>query len=366
MTEEETDILSLYGVPGVGARIYARLTARFGSAAAVFRASKKELMLIDGIGPNLAGNILNHDRKSYVRDQKQRMEKTGAMCITRTSENYPPLLAAFLSAPPILFVRGDPQTLKKTSVAFVGTRKPSPHGVHMTRKLVAEAVNTGLCVVSGMAIGIDSTAHRAALDNGGVTVAVFGCGVDIIYPSINRQLSRDIMKSGCLVSHFAMGTACSPGNFPARNAIIVGLSLGTVVVEAPKKSGALITADLTLKARRPLFTVPGNAENPACEGTNNLLTRGAYPISNIGSVLSRLGKQVPDQIARNSPVVMSTKPVPAGLAGEILKTLSAEPLHIEVICRTLGKTVSEILTELTMLEIEGFIHQRPGKIFEKI
>ena len=361
MTEEQEDILSLYGIPGIGAKTFARLVARFGSAGAVFRSSKKELMVIDGIGPVLSENIFSHDGRTYICNQKRLMEKAGASLITRSFNEYPPLLNAFPSAPPVLLVRGDINSLKKTSVAFVGTRKPSSYGIKMTRKLVTGAVGAGICVVSGMAEGIDSMAHRTALDNGGVTVAVFGCGVDVIYPTFNRKLSEEIVKSGCLLSHFPMGTRCSPGNFPARNSVIVGISLGTVVVEAPKKSGALISADLTLKAGRKLFTVPGNADSPTCEGTNNLLTIGAHPVSGIESVLTLLGKPVPKHTEKTIH-----SPPPPGLAGDIMKTLDEKALHVESICKVLGKSASDILTELTMLEIDGYVTQKPGKIFEII
>ena len=281
--------------------------------------------------------------------------------ITRLSSGYSSSLDTFASAPPVLFVRGDPEALKKTSIAFVGTRKPSSYGIKMTRKLVTESVDAGLCVVSGMAVGIDATAHRAALDAGGVTVAVFGCGVDIIYPSVNRTLSQDIMKSGCLVSHFPMGTSCRAGTFPARNAVIVGLSIGTIVVEAPEKSGALITADLTLKAGRTLFTVPGNIDSKTSEGTNYLFTKGAQPVSSMEYVLKILGKPVPAHTQKRE-----TRPLPEGMAGKILNVLTEEPLHVEALCKQLDKSVWEILSELTMLEIEGLVRQKPGKIFERI
>ncbi|MBT4483558.1 MAG: DNA-protecting protein DprA [Candidatus Latescibacteria bacterium] len=360
MTEEQEDILSLYGVPGIGAKTFARLAARFGSAGTVFGSSKKELMQMEGIGPVLAGNILSHDRRSYIRNQKRLMEKAGASILTRLCKDYPPLLNAFPSAPPVLFIRGDVQVLKKDTIAFVGTRKPSPYGIKMAKKLVEGVVDSGFCVISGMAEGIDSAAHRTAIDHGGYTVAVFGCGVDIIFPVFNRGLSEKITKSGCLLSHFPMGTRCSPGNFPARNSVIVGLSQATVVVEAPKKSGALITAELTLKAGRTLFAVPGNADVETCKGTNNLFTKGAQPVSNTNDILALLGKPAP-----KPPKKTKRSPVLPGLAGDILKTLDKEPLHIESICRIIGKSVSEILSELTRLEIEGHITQNPGKIFEK-
>jgi len=367
MTEEQEDILALYGVPGVGAKMFTRLVARLGSAAAVFSASKKELILTDGIGPILAENILRHDRKSFIRDQKRRMEKVDAKIITRSSKEYPPLLNIFHSAPPVLFIRGDIQTLNAPlTIAVVGTRRPTNWGVSMTRKLLAGAVSAGFCVVSGMAAGIDSAAHRTALDDGGITVAVFGCGVDIIYPSVNRRLSEDIMKSGCLVSHFPMGTACNPGNFPARNSVIVGMSLGTIVVEAPQKSGALITANLTLKAGRTLFAVPGNADSLKSEGANSLLVQGAHPVMTFDNVISFFGKPVSSHTDGTSSKIRYTRPLPPGLGGKIVKTLAEKPLHVETLCTKLGEPISRILTELTMLEIDGYVTQQPGKIFERI
>ena len=365
LTEEQKNTLALYGVPGIGARTHARLVARFGSPAAVFSASKKALMEMDGIGQVVANNILTFKRHEFVHSQNELMEKIGASILTRSSEDYPALLNAFKSAPPVLFIRGDPKTLTEQSIAFVGTRKPSDYGVKMTRKLVFGTINAGMCVVSGMASGIDSTAHHEALDRGGKTVAVFGCGVDIIYPSVNRKLSEDIMKSGCLVSHFPMKTACQAGNFPARNAVIVGLSLGTVVVEAPVKSGALITAELTLKAGRKLFAVPGNIDSPKSVGTNNLIAQGAHSAFNSDTILTILGKfQLSD---KKSPVryYEDKRPMPPGLPGEILKILSKGPLQVESICSTLGKPVSDILTELTVLEMDNYVTQKPGKIFER-
>ena len=366
MTEEQKDTLALYGVPGVGTKTHARLMAQFGSPANVFRASKKELMQMDGIGKVIAENIRSFDRNTFVHNQIQLMDKTGATMLTRSSENYPELLNVFKSAPPVLFVRGDSGFLSATLISFVGTRKPSDYGVRMTRKLVEGSVDTGMCIVSGMAAGIDSTAHRAALNHGGKTVAVFGCGVDIIYPSFNVKLSADIMKSGCLVSHFPMGTPALAGNFPARNAVITGLSLGTVVVEAPRTSGALITADLTLKAGRKLFTVPGNVDSPKSEGTNKLISKGAYPVFHIDDILTVLGKPLVSSQVITRRSFTESRHLPPGLAGEILEVLSNGPLQIEAIGNKLGSSISDILTELTLLEMDNYVTQKPGKVFEKI
>ncbi|MFC1538382.1 DNA-processing protein DprA [Candidatus Latescibacterota bacterium] len=366
LTEEQKDILALYGVQGIGSKTHARLVAHFGSPANVFSATKKELMLMDGIGEKTASNILNFERKTFVSNQIKLMEKAGATMLIRSSEHYPPLLNVFKSAPPILFIRGDEQALLLDSIAFVGTRKPTDYGVRMTRKLVEGSVDAGMCIVSGMAAGIDATSHRAALERGGKTIAVFGCGVEIIYPSVNKKLSEDIMKSGCLVSHFPMGTPGEPGNFPARNSVVAGLSLGTVVVEAPEKSGALITADLTLKAGRKLFTVPANADSSKSEGSNKLISKGAYPVIRADDILAALGKSAHGSKNKTGGVFADTRPLPEGLGGKILEVLKNGPMQIETIKGKLGNSIFEISSELTMLEMDNYITQKPGKIFERM
>lgn len=368
MTEEQMDILALYGVPGVGAKTFSRLVRRFGSAAAVFSASDHGLLAIEGIGRVLLRNIRTFDRASFLREQTRLMEKSGAFPVTRADPEYPSRLNAFPSAPPVLFVRGDVSALGLPSLAFVGTRHPTSWGLSMTARLAAEAARDGYCVVSGMATGIDTAAHRAALDAEGKTVAVFGCGADVIYPAENQRLAEEILKSGCLVSHFPMGTKCIPGNFPARNALVVGLTRGTVVVEAPKKSGALITASLTLRAKHPLFAVPGNADSIESEGTNTLLGSGARPVSRFGNILSALGKRasgVQTYGGTASSFRGEERPLPPGLGGAVLGALSSGPLQVETLCAKLGEPVSTLLTELTMLEMDGFIRQKPGKVFER-
>jgi len=365
MTSEQEDTLALFGVPGVGAKIFARLVGRFGSPAAVFDASDGELLAMDGIGPVLVRNLRTFDHYAFLAEQKRLMETCGAQLLIRSSGQYPPLLNRFSSAPPVLFVRGDVEALSLQSLAFVGTRLPSEYGITMTHQLVGGAVSAGLCIVSGMAAGIDAAAHRAALDSGGRTVAVFGSGVDIVYPAQNRKLSEDIIGNGCVVSHFPMGTTPLRGNFPARNAVIVGLSLGTIVVEAPEKSGALITADLTMRAGRKLFAVPGNATSRTSRGTNTLLTKGAYAVLGIEQILTVLGKPVPPSAAIHTAPPRRERPLPPGAGDDILKALAAKPLHVDDLSMCLGMPVSELLNELTMLELDGYVRQNPGKIFEK-
>lgn len=347
--------------------LFARLVARFGSAGAVFDAPDREIREIEGLGDRVLLAIREFDRDGFLREQERRMQRAGARAVTRGDPEYPPLLNKFATAPPVLFLRGDPGVLAMPSLAFVGTRRPTAWGVSITERLVAGAVHAGYCVASGMAAGIDTAAHRAALDEGGRTVAVFGCGVDVIYPVGNRKLSESIAETGCLVSHFPMGAQCLPGNFPARNAVVVGLSLGVIVTEAPVRSGALITAEMALKARRPLFAVPGNADSDASAGANGLLTRGAHPVARFEQVLSGLGAPPSEVRAASveSRPSAPARPLPPGLAGVIIEALARGPLQIDVLCTRIGMAVPSILTELTLLEMDGLIRQRPGKVFER-
>ncbi len=386
MTVDQEFALALYGVPGIGTRLHARLTARFGSPAAVFDAPFDELMTVQGMTAPASERIRSFDRAAFVARQREMLEWVGGRVIDRNEPGYPPLLDAFPSAPPVLFVRGDASALLAPSVAIVGTRGETEYGRRMTRMLAEGLVDAGLTVTSGMAAGVDATAHRAAIARGGRTVAVFGCGLDLIYPVSHRELADEIAANGCLVSHFPMGTPATRGTFPARNAVIVGLSRGTIVVEAGESSGALITAALTRKAGRPLFAVPGNADSEKSRGTNALIAEGAIPITNIEPVLAAVGGHshtvavshtmavsrpaavshtvvVPACSVRNAPPVRTPRPLPEGLPGAILRILESGALHIDSICEESRQPVYLVSTALTDLELDGWVERRPGAVY---
>lgn len=364
MTDRERDTLALAGVPRVGARTHARLVTLFGDPGHVFRASQRELMDVEGIGETTATAILTFDRDRFVGAQERLMEDAGAVMLTRDDPRYPQALNRFTSAPPVLFVRGDAEVLARMSAAVVGTRRPSGYGLRMTRLIGEGLARAGWCVTSGMAAGVDAAAHRAVLDAGGCTVAVFGCGVDVIYPHRNRTLAGAIAAQGCLVSQFPMGTPGAPGNFPARNAVVVGLSLGTVVVEAPEGSGALITAALTLRAGRHLFAVPGNADSPQSAGSNRLFAQGAIPVSGPEDICAVLGGASPDEAGREC-ACKPERPRPAGFSGTVLDILVSGPLHVDAIAGRLGVSIRETLSVLTELEMDRHVIQRPGMVFER-
>ena len=366
LSEEARNTLALYGVPGVGSQTHARLVAEFGSPGAVFAASESDLLAVDGIGKITAGNILSFDSEPFVTEQMRLMGESGAVLLTRDDDAYPQRLNEFTSAPPVLFCRGDVTCLNAPSVAFVGTRKSTEYGVRMTRRLVAGVAEAGLCIVSGMAAGIDTIAHKAALEHGAATVAVFGCGVDVIYPTGNQKLAEEIASTGCLLSHFPMGIPGNIGTFPARNAVVAGMSLGTVVVEAPEGSGALITAGLALRAGRKLFAVPGNVDLPNSAGTNSLFANGAHPAVDAGAILTVLGMISVAKIGSEAHSTGPKRPLPEGFAGEVIQALDEGPLQIEILGAKLAAPIHVLLNELTMLEMDHYVTQRPGKIFERL
>lgn len=362
MTHDRDDMLTLYGVPGVGAIMYMRLMERFKAASAVFDAADNDLMQVPGMRPSVVAALREFDRDAFLADQHKRMESCDASYIIAGDDDYPSLLSEHRTRPPFLFVRGDRRALSAKSIAIVGTRRASGYGIGMTRELVAGAVAAGYCIVSGMAAGIDSVAHTAALEHGGMTVAVFGCGVDVIFPAQNRGLARKITGSGCLVSQFPMGMEPLRGHFPARNDVVVGLSAAAVVVEAGTKSGALITADLAIRAGRPLFAVPGDARSDKSRGANALFAKGALPATDAASIITHLGGKASAAHTAARPSL----PLPEGLQGEIVRTLVDGPRHIEEIAAQLESPVHILLNELTILELSGHVRERPGKMFERI
>ena len=360
MTEHQEAMLALYGVSGVGSRLFARLFAMFGSAGAVFDASAKELAQVEGVGQALAGRIRAFDRRAFVDRQLALMEQAGALIVVRGDDEYPSRLDTFPSAPPVLFARGDVAALGEDGIAIVGTRGQTTYGKKMTREFAVGAVNAGLSIISGMAAGVDATAHRTAIEHGGRTVAVFGCGIDNIYPVNHCDLAEDIAAHGCLVSHFPMGTPATRGTFPARNAVIVGLARGTIVVEAGQSSGALLTARLTTRAGRPLFAVPGNADADKSRGTNALIAEGAVPLTDIGPVLEAMGAGHSATVRRHAEA-----PLPKGLPGDILRVLGDGPRHIDEIIGLVNATVREVSPHLTELELDGRVLRRPGAYYER-
>jgi DNA processing protein len=276
----------------------------------------------------------------------------GVRWLVRSAPEYPPLLRAIHDPPPVLFLRGaaDVSLLRDAAVAVVGARLCSPYGAQVSRTLGRELAAAGLVVVSGLARGIDGEAHRGALEAGGRTVAVLGCGVDRDYPAAHRELARRICESGLVVSEYAPGVEPAPWRFPARNRIIAGLAGATVVVEARERSGALITADLALEEGREVFAVPGEITSALSTGTNDLLRLGAGPLTSSKDVL---------ELFDLAPPAVPGAEVGAE-AATVLARLRDGPAGADELVRSTGLDVATVAAALTELELAGLAAEGGG------
>ena len=282
--------------------------------------------------------------------------------LTILDKAYPSRLRHIHVPPPILFVRGDVRHLELVSIAIVGTRRATSYGKSVARWLGASLAKEGVLIVSGMARGIDTEAHLGCLDAGGVTVAVLGTGIDVPYPRQNRALMEKIGETGCVVSEFPPSTPGMPQNFPRRNRIISGLSNGVVVVEAPERSGALITAGFALEQGKTVFAVPGEIWSKNSKGSHLLLRDGATPVLEVQDVLDALGLE--KSKSRDLEEICSKKP--RGLSpksSKLIACLNHEPLHVDEISARCDLSPADILGELLKLEMAGLVVQSPGKYF---
>jgi DNA processing protein len=281
-----------------------------------------------------------------------RVTEAGVRWLSRTDPQFPPLLRSIHDPPPGLFLRGsaDPELLRRPGVAVVGARSCSPYGAQVARMIGRELAAAGLVVVSGLARGIDGEAHRGALEAGGHTVGVLGCGPDRDYPASHAQLAARIRESGLVVAEYAPGVEPAPWRFPARNRIIAGLSAATVVVEARDRSGALITADLALEEGREVFAVPGEITSALSSGTNDLLRLGATPLTSSKEVLDLFGLEG----------VTDSAPDLGAEAEAVLGRVRDSPSSADAIVRVTGLDAAAVATALTELELAGLVHQAEG------
>src|SRR6202167_2100546 len=285
--EETLHWLALTLVPGLGTRMAGKLLDRFRTPQALFRASRSELVAA-GLGGAVAQSVSSGCSFEDALDQQRKMAEHGAVAIVRTDARYPALLREISAPPVLLFARGRLELLQPFHFAVVGTRRPTTYGLAAAERLSGDLARAGLTIVSGMARGIDTTAHKGALAAGGDTVAVLGCGVDVIYPSENRKLANDLCIKGLILSEFAMGSTAFPQNFPIRNRIISGMSVGVLVVEGAQYSGSAITAKLALDQGREVFAVPGNITSKLSWAPNLLIKQGARLVQDWNDVVSEL------------------------------------------------------------------------------
>lgn len=352
-------------VPGVGRISFKKLVGYFGHPRDVLQAPIGQLLRVPGIGSKMAHAIASFQATPAVERELRAVERYRCYIVTQEDGVYPPLLKAIDDPPPVLYVKGELGDPNWPAVALVGSRRPSTYG-----KVVAEQLARGLAaaqvtVVSGLARGIDSTAHMGALAGGGRTIAVLGCGLAYLYPPENRPLADRISQQGAVVSEFSMGTKPDGLNFPLRNRTISGFSLGTVVVEAGERSGALITAQWALEQGREVFAVPGNITAPTSRGTNRLIKMGAKLVERVEDILEEL----PPYAFGATPANVPQEPKQASLALEETPLLAlldpVEERHIDWIIERAGLPTGVVSALLLQLELDGRVTQLPGKFFLK-
>ena len=358
-------LINLSAVPGIGHARIRSLVAKFKSIDAIWDASVKELTSVDSIDVKIARQIKNFSEFDIGKKQMELAKKVGARIVTFWDEEYPANLKQIYDPPSFFFIAGSLENSDKYAIAVVGTRTPSEYGKIVTEKLIQDLSRQNITIVSGMARGIDTIAHQVAIRSDGRTIAVLGSGLDKIYPPENAKLFSAIKEHGAVVSEYLMGTMPDAPNFPRRNRIISGLSIGVIVVEAGIKSGALLTANLALDQNREVFAVPGNITSPKSAGTNQLIKVGAKLTSSARDIFLELEPMLKPFLKSQE----KKEEIPQNLTQaerKIIAALSHEPIHIDKLAAKLEKGTAEVLADLLGLEFKGLVKQLPGKFFVKI
>ncbi len=358
-------LLGLSMVQGIGAARLRSLITHFGNPEAVTAASERELVSVEGIDRGLARRILGRkDFDAEIQLQLSRLNKCEARLVTFWDKDFPENLKKIYDPPVMLFVRGSMSQQDKYSIALVGTRTPTAYGKRVAEKFAAELAERGIAVISGLARGVDTIAHAATVRSGGRTLAVLGSGVDVIYPSENRKLAEQILLGGAIVSEYYMGTKPDAVNFPRRNRIISGMSLGTILVETDENGGAMITAGTALDQNREVFAVPGPIFEKKSRGTNKLIKEGrAKLVGDIMDVLEELKYRMKPFL--KDAAVAQPRIQLSIFEEKIFGLLGEEAQHIDVLAERSGLSISDLLVQLLGLELKGIVKQLPGKYFVK-
>lgn len=354
--------LTLSGIPGLGPVGIANLLHHFQTPDRILQAPVNELQRTDGIGPQLARQIAYNQPQTWAKEQMKRALMWNIGVIGLDDPNYPRHLKEIFAPPPFLFFRGNLQLAQAPTIAIVGSRAFTPYGKNIAYQLSSDLVRIGVTIVSGLALGIDTHAHRGALEQNGATIAVLGSSIDHPYPPQNRDLFNAISQSGLVLSEFPLGTKPEAHNFPRRNRIISGLSLGTVVVEAGERSGALITAQFALEQNRDVFAVPGPIHSGRSIGTHKLIQQGAQLVLSTQDILSEIRQNLPPSAVshqqQQSPPLDSEEK-------EIWDHLTTTPQNVNTIARLINRSSQDTLQYLLGLTLKDLVTQSPGLNFCK-
>jgi len=361
MTESLICWLALKSIPGVGNRLCLELIKRFGEPEKVFETSRKDLLGVGGISSHVADTIAKYKVPKEVKEDLALVQRNGFRIVTFSDSDYPLLLRQIHDPPPFLYVYGKLRA-DSINIAMVGSRNATSYGSTTTRRLSADLVRRGFTVVSGMARGIDSAAHIGALTAQGETIAVLGCGLGTVYPAENKTLFDRIGKTGAVISEFPFLTPPEAYNFPIRNRIISGMALGVIIVEATRKSGSLITAELAAEQGREVFAVPGSVASFKSMGTHRLIKEGAKLVENVNDIIEELNIG-PAPLA--APKAGDPTPPLSAEENIILNVLSPYPIHIDDLVRQVSLSAGEVSSLLLQLELKGLVTQSPGKRFTK-
>lgn len=346
--EETWYLFWLSGLPGVGLRTLQKLMGHFGSAEAVYRASGRELERAAGVTAACRERILSRDGRHGAQRDWEELEKRKIRYLSFYNEEYPRRLKALCDPPKHLYVRGRLPQGDGHSVGIIGARDCTVYGRDMARLFGYRLAEAGVQVISGMARGIDGWAHQGALESGGSTYAVLGCGVDICYPAVHRRLYDSIRSRGGILSELPAGTGARAGFFPMRNRIISGLSDGVLIVEAKEKSGSLITADAALEQGRDVFVIPGRIGDELSVGCNRLIRQGAVPVLSPSDILEYYG--IPQrEIAENENFQSWER--------EILHMLAQQPVHMSELARRTGMCQTDLMRKLAAWKREGVVRE---------
>ncbi len=341
-------------IPGIGRVKISQLLDFFSTLGNAWKATAGELKK-SGLDSKTVENIINLRTRISPDEEIDSLHKYKVKALTCDSTDYPSRLREIYDYPPVLYVRGDLVHVDECCLAVVGTRRATVYGRQVTEDIVSDLARNGITIVSGLARGIDSIAHRTALELGARTIAVFASGLDIVYPAENAKLAREILEHGALISEYPLGTKPKADNFPRRNRIMSGLSLGVLVIEAGESSGALITANQALEQNREVFAVPGSILSPTSRGTNHLIQEGAKLVRNYIDILEELNLTIMAQQLEMKELLPTDK-----TEALLLRQLTREPTHIDDICRSTGLTAAIVGSTLTMMELKGMVKQVGG------
>lgn len=350
----------LSSLPGIGSRKFYKLISFFETAENIFKCSEEELRSCGILNNEIIKTVTSNRNLEKIDKYLKKVKDNGIKVYLSNQEDYPINLKNIYDPPPVLYCLGELEMQDSEAIAIVGSRKATDYGLKTAENLAEQLAQSGITVVSGMALGIDATAHKGAIKGGGRTIAVFACGVTNPHPRSNINLYREILKNGAVVSEYPLGMKPLAGNFPARNRIISGLSFGTVVVEANIRSGSLITADFALEQGRDVFAVPGNINSPSSKGTNNLIKNGAKLVDCVEDILNELPCGYFTKPANKKQIQLED--IEALIAASLLQNGKT----IDQIAAETGLEINEVLSNAAIMELRGIIKNINGIYFNDI